>query len=544
MDRPALPLSALPALSRRQLLLAAAGSVAAGCGGNPDPPPDPGLPLLPRRPVVPVNGPPWPGFAGNAQHTALGQVHTQQMRGFYWYTPVDLAPELSSNGSLTTHYGSPVITRRNTVLVPVRVGPGTFRVQARVGATGDLLWQLTSDYLPPPHRWVPSFNPVLTSVASDERMVMPLRGGRVQVRRNLESITPDVTTLTFYGDALYNTAPALFDNNVFINTPLTSDSSGNVFFGFSIVNAVPGGPLVGGVVRIAADGSAIFVEADAVTSDPLMDKTAMNAAPALSRDEGTLYVVLNSTLPVGGRPIGRLVALDATTLALRSQRLLLDPATNNPAWVSDDATSSPLVGPDDNVYLGVLESNAPGHNYRGWLLNFNATLSQVRTPGSFGWDNTPSIVPSTMVPQYTGTSTYLLLTKYNNYAGAGSGDGRNRIAILDPNDLTQPDPIAATASVTVMREVLTQLGPTADANGPPGSVREWCVNTAAVDPATNSVLINSEDGNLYRWDLPNNRFSESLSMNAGVFQSYTPTAIGPDGSIYAINNAYLHCVGE
>ena len=542
MHKPAPLFPAAPRLSRRGLLLAAAGSMAAGCGGDPDPPPAPNLPLLPRPPVVPVNGPAWSGFAGNAQHTALGQVRTQQMDGFYWYTPVDLAPELS-NGALLTHYGSPVITPRNTVLVPVRVGPGTFRVQARVGATGDLMWQLTSDYLPPPHRWIPSFNPVLTP-DPDARMVMPVRGGRVQVREGLEDTRPDVTTVAFYGNALYNANPGLFDNSVFINTPLTSDSNGNVYFGFTVVNLVPGGPAVGGVVRIAANGTAIFVSADAVTGDARMVKTAMNAAPALSNDEGTLYVVFNSTSVGGLRPVGRLVALDATTLAFRSQRLLTDPATGDPAWVSDDATSSPLVGPDGNVYLGVLESNAPGHNYRGWLLNFNAALSQVRTPGSFGWDNTPSIVPRAMLGSlYSGSSSYLLLTKYNNYAGAGTGDGRNRIAILDPNDLTQPDPIAG-AGVTVMREVITQLGPTPDANGPPGSVREWCVNTAAVDPATNSVLINSEDGNLYRWDLPTNRLSDSLSMNAGVFQSYTPTAIGPDGRIYAINNAYLHCVGQ
>ena len=157
--------------TRRQLLLAAAGGLVAGCGGGDSAPPDPGLPLLPRPPVVPVDGPPWSGFGGNAQHSALGQVAAQHLVGFYWITAVDLAPDLSS-GSLLTHYGSPVITRHNTVLVPVKIGSlGTFRVQARVGATGDLLWQLTSDYLVPPHRWIPSFNPVLTPGG---QMAMPL----------------------------------------------------------------------------------------------------------------------------------------------------------------------------------------------------------------------------------------------------------------------------------------------------------------------------------------------------------------------------------
>ena len=162
------------------------------------------------------------------------------MVGFYWYTPVDLAPDLSS-GALLTHYGSPVITRHNTVLVPLRVGPTTFRVQGRVGATGDLLWQLTSDYIPPPHRWTPSFNPVLTPTG---RMVMPLVGGRVQVCDNPDSANAAaaVNNLVFYGsNAAYLAAKPAYDAAVFINTPLTSDAAGNIFFGFTVVNIVQGG---------------------------------------------------------------------------------------------------------------------------------------------------------------------------------------------------------------------------------------------------------------------------------------------------------------
>ncbi|HET7525147.1 MAG TPA: hypothetical protein VFK10_04325, partial [Burkholderiaceae bacterium] len=120
--------------------------------------------------------------------------------------------------------------------------------------------------------------------------------------------------------------------------------------------------------------------------------------------------------------------------------------------------------------------------------------------------------------------------------------GKNRVAILDPNNLTQADPVSG--GVTVMREILTKLGPTADPEGPAGAVKEWCVNTAAVDPSTKSVLINSEDGILYRWDLPSDSFSEQITLNSGIAQSYTPTLVGPDGRIYAINNAILHSIGQ
>jgi len=428
-------------------------------------------------------------------------------------------------------------------LVPVRVGPTTFRVQGRVGATGDLLWQLTSDYIPPPHRWIPSFNPVLTP---DGRMAMPLIGGRIQVCDNADSqTTPGVSNLAFYGNAAYLANPTAFNNNLFISTPLTSDAAGNIFFGFTVLAATPGGPGSGGVARIDANGNGSFVTAGAVTGDGTLIKPQTNCAPALSSDGSTLYVVFNRAVPVNGLSSGRLVALDATKLALKKQVALNDPATGSAAWISDDSTSSPLVGPDGDVYIGVLESNPPGHNYRGWLLHFNSTLSQAKTPGAFGWDNTPSIAPKAMVPQYSGASSHLLLTKYNNYAGVGgTGDGKNRVAILDPNDLTQPDPVGG--SVTVMREALSKLGPTPDPGGPAGAVKEWCVNTAVVDPSplNPSVLINSEDGILYRWHLPSDSFSEQITLNSGVAQSYTPTLIGPDGRIYAINNAILHSIGQ
>src|SRR5208282_1102063 len=142
-----------------------------------------------------------------------------------------------------------------------------------------------------------------------------------------------------------------------------------------------------------------------------------------------------------------------------------------------------------------------------------------------------------------GKSTYLLMTKYNNYAGVNTGDGHNRIAILDPNG-TEKDPVIP--STTVMREVITKLGVTPDPEFPnfPGAVREWCINTAAVDPFTKSVLANSEDGKLYRWDLTSNSFTEVIELSSGIGEAYTPTVIGSDGTAYAINDAILDAIGH
>src|SRR5204862_4036214 len=77
----------------------------------------------------------------------------------------------------------------------------------------------------------------------------------------------------------------------------------------------------------------------------------------------------------------------------------------------------------------------------------------------------------------------------------------------------------------------------------PQAVREWCINAAAVDPQTDSVLANSEDGKLYRWDLSTNTFTQTITLTPGVGEAYTPTLIGGDGTVYAINNATLFAVG-
>jgi hypothetical protein len=55
--------------------------------------------------------------------------------------------------------------------------------------------------------------------------------------------------------------------------------------------------------------------------------------------------------------------------------------------------------------------------------------------------------------------------------------------------------------------------------------------------------VNSEDGRLYRWDLRSNTFTESIELvSTGVLEAYTPTMIGPDGAIYAINRSTLFSV--
>jgi len=64
-----------------------------------------------------------------------------------------------------------------------------------------------------------------------------------------------------------------------------------------------------------------------------------------------------------------------------------------------------------------------------------------------------------------------------------------------------------------------------------------------VDTFTSSVLAGAEDGKLYRWNLTTNTFSQQIVLTPGLGEAYTPTAVGPDGQVYAINNATLFAVG-
>ena len=485
----------------------------------------------------------WPTFAGNAQHTGLSPVGAQALQTIRWFTPVDLT---QSGGSVPIHYGSPLVTPGNTVIVPVRTATGGYRVEARTAQDGSLVWSADTDYILPPHDWVPSYSPTLTA---GNRLYFAGAGGTVYFRDAVDAAGPAAMgQLAFFGLANYAAAPNSFNTTVFVDSPITAGGDGAIYFAFRTVGSAPLG-VRSGIARIDATGNGSWVSASAAAGgDANVTRVPQQAAPALSNDERTLYVVVTSDDPSTTR---YLVGLDPASLTLRESSpgvkmrvALKDPRDGgvNNANLFDQSSASPTVGPDGDVYYGVLGNPL---NERGWMLHFSADLTRTKTPGGFGWDTTASIVPATAVPSYGGTSPYLIFTKYNDYAGFDGGEGVNRMVVLDPND-TMVEPHASSHGVLVMKEILSVAGVTPDPDHLaqfPNAVREWCINSAAVDPISGAVVANSEDGKVYRWDLTTNTLTQATTLSPGVGEAYTPTVIGPDGTVYAINWAILNAVG-
>jgi hypothetical protein len=476
----------------------------------------------------------WQGYARDARHSATSTTGSQYPDTIRWSTPVDLAPQYT-NGNLFIHYGSPMITSQNVVLVPVKTAAtGGFRLESHRGSDGALLWKVNSDYiLAPGSNWTPSWGPTL--VPNDAKVIVPAAGGTLLSRTTPNSGHGNLTRIAFYNLNYYKQNPGAFNSAVYINTPVTSDGSGNIYFGYiGTTSALPGYPngIPSGLARISSTGAGTFASAASLSGDNGMNHVVFNCAPAVTADGSSVYVAVSN----GNFGNGYLCKLNSTTLARQASITLKDPQNNyaSNALIPDDGTSSPTIGPDGDVYFGVLEANFPNHNDRGWMLHFDAGLTTRKIPGSFGWDNTASIVPASAVPSYSGGSAYLILTKYNNYAGFPTGDGQNKLAVLDPFH-TQPDPIFP--AVSVMKEVITVLGHTHEGSG----YREWCVNTAAIDPVNKCAVVNSEDGNMYRWDFVTNTLSPPLNVALATGEAYTPTLIGPDGANYVINNAALYC---
>src|ERR1700722_18581626 len=178
------------------------------------------------------------------------------------------------------------------------------------------------------------FDPGLGPTLSNNSLFVPDIAGGVLMRSNPDQAMGTVTRLYFYGAENFHNDPTTYSQNVQINTPLSIDVNGNIYFESLVLGPRPFN-LQSGLARIPANGTGTWVSAAAASGDPLITQVAISCAPALSPDGRLLYVAVDNDTTVANASVGYLLALNSTTLAPVNQVLLTDPSSGLDAFLFD-----------------------------------------------------------------------------------------------------------------------------------------------------------------------------------------------------------------
>ncbi len=548
----------------------------------------------------------WMQWGANARHESSVESAGQRLDRIEAEIVIDpfVNDEMAdSDGDLLAHYPVPLVDGDDIFLL---LKGGTYtdylhrstmswniRAIHRSGPAYSERWVYASDWKPVPTPgeggpvWEPVFHPALT--ATD--VWIPGLGGTID----------RVSREDGHRIARFNPFGVTLDTSIFVTGPPAVDEQGNIYYNTIRLDAnAPwtSDALGAWLVRIGNDGtmtkasfSTIVTAAPAANAQctnafassqlpwppspnaiaPAItcgsQRPGINVAPAVAPD-GTVYTIsrahftdrwgylvavhsdlmpkwtaslrnrfhdgCNVTIPPNGTPGG-----------CRSGAVTgVDPADNLPGSgrVSDNGTSSPVVGPDGRVFYG----SYTRYNYsQGHLMAFGAS-GNFESAYGWGWDLTPAV--------YRHDGTYSLLLKENHYSAPPYCSDRVASCPADRTLNTPGDP---------EQYFITQLGPSLQpewkfkntetqscarvdseiqcvADHPSGF--EWCVNAVAVDE-WGVVYVNAEDGNVYAIE-QGGRLRQRLFLNLALGAAYTPLSIGGDGRIYTQNAGHLFVIGN
>lgn len=473
-----------------------------------------------KRAMIRYAGAPWTQIGQNAQHTGIVPFGT---------LPTSQAQEVADLGSPEPGqglvYGSPLYTKYGTIIVPVDMD-GQFVIEAFSNFPGgmpQLLWSYASNYTAPTDAQPTVFQPVLGPTG---KLYFPGNAGSIQVIENPDRMAAKVTPKAyyFYGRDKFNADPSAYRASVTVDTPLSVDRKGNVYFGV-MSSGADNNPakIASSLVRLSVGGKGTYKAANVV----------MGRAPALSNDEKFIYVPTQSD---GASTLSR---FHAAGLKAAGSVELRDPSTNANIVFGTSDIASPTVGPDGDVYMPVEADSASQNAGNGWVLHFSSNLKKTKLAGAFNSDVTVSIVPSSMVSTYHGKSSYFILSKL----GTLSDNNLDEIALFDPSAST-----AGPADNVQVMKIITSLPNVA-----------WLSTSMAVDPSSNSIYVmgyqpevgtdsnNQEIGHiaLFKWNVSSAKelpvyvfLTDSSNLNA----DQSPVTAGPNGEIFAITDGLLYGV--
>ncbi|HET6327853.1 MAG TPA: hypothetical protein VFG04_24425, partial [Planctomycetaceae bacterium] len=156
-------------------------------------------------------------------------------------------------------------TNANDTYTITVLNPNQFELNGSTGNgayTGGGTWAFSpnnSSYIEPNFSWVPPYQPAYDPVT--DRVYFPGPGGTIDYINhpdNPGTTTPTVFQEAFFGNSNYTANPSAYNSSIFINTGLTVDSSGNVYFGFTETGSNPSGINDGGIARITPTGVGIY----------------------------------------------------------------------------------------------------------------------------------------------------------------------------------------------------------------------------------------------------------------------------------------------
>lgn len=454
------------------------------------------------------------------------------------YDPFVAQEQAEAGGPLTMHYQVPLIDG-DMVFMEVKSGtytpcnpPGSgqpypcgpdawdgeqWNERAFQWQNGQLVqkWNFWSDWKPEPNSNAGGRNeatiglfgwePVFHAAVNGGYVYVPGASGSIHKVRESD------------GTEAANYSPFGSYSNVFVSSPLTLDAAGNLYYTvLALDNELPWTAESRGawLVKISPQGyvtkasyTSLIPNAITMCYNGLIpcgnQRPAINAAPAISPDGSTVYIVSRAQFLFWS---AYLVAVNTQDLAPKWNTYLFGQIHPGSAvYVDDLASSSPAVAPDGSILFGAIDSA------NGAMMKFSPE-GKFLAYFNFGWDTTPSI--------YAHDGTFSVVMKDNLYLNSGP----YFIAHLNAD----------------MQEDWAFRNDTIDSNHPHGY--EWCVNAPAVD-SHGTVYANSEDGNVYIIS-SGGKLMAKYFLKSAVQAAYTPIAIGPDGKIYAENDGELFVLGN
>jgi hypothetical protein len=431
----------------------------------------------------------WLQFNHDAQHSGfLSAVQGQNLDTIRFSKLYDSAA--SGSGELLIHYDVPKVDELGNAYIVLRdrvSGQITYSVQ-KLDSSGTELWTYTSDYrLVIGGGWEASFSFV---VGNGQVYVAGLYGIVHVLSTDDGSWLSDI-----YSYAIPDPIPPGLASGVAVSGPPSIDADGTLYYvvrsTFTDVRSH--------LAKMTVDSTVSAVDFADLTGET-SERPGLNAGPAVGPD-GTIYV--GSVKTASPIRFGLLAVNPDLTLKWIGD-MASDPL--HVARIIDQSTSNPLVGPDGRVFYGGHNSNEVSD---GYLYEFSAN-GDFQAEFPFGWDSTPAVYPD---PDGDPTH-YHLIEKKNMY-----GSGRYYLVSIDPNGMTQ--------------EWSWEL---------PTTGRELCVNAVVVDSTGASYFL-GEDGYFYRVEFGGVNWSR-IMLGAPRDAAYTPAAMGPDGTVYALDDRSFYIVGN